>query len=79
MFNLSLPAVLINLFVVVGVIASIAITQNPLCILGFFFMVPLPHFSVAPPEQEEYYDEVDGEALDGEYGESHAGFTGTLK
>lgn len=81
MLSLSLPTIIINAFIIMAMIVGFIETKSPLCLFALCFLVRLPDFTLTEPESyQQYEDENAGVGQnDGEYSETKAGFTGSLK
>lgn len=88
MFELALPAIIINFFIICAMIIGFVETRSPVCILALLFLVKLPEVTLrqteAYPNDDESYEidraesEEDDEK-DDSYMETRAGFTGVIK
>lgn len=79
MFALSAPTMFVNIAIVIGTAASVYYTQNPLCIIGLYFLQPMPQFGVTSPNQDEGYPEDDAALAEEEYSSNGIGFTGSIE
>lgn len=72
---------LINVTIVLGIAFSIYYTKNPMLIVGLYFLQPLPPLGEAYGEDDDESESHGQQAAnaDGDYANTNAGFTGTIK
>lgn len=80
MLSLTLPTIIINAFIIMGMIIGFVETKSPTCLFALLFLLKLPDFTLSEPENYEQYDEhgQEGFGNSDEYGKTGAGFTGSL-
>ena len=62
---LSVPVMLLNVAIVVGVVLAIYFTKNPLCIIALMYLQDMPHYQLStlgkdPNAAEEETGEYEG-------------------
>ena len=69
---LSVPVMLVNIAIIIGIGFAIYLTKNALCIIGLYYLQEMPHYQLSDMQDDE--DELLGEEAE-EYSSNEIGFT----